>query len=78
MEAKAAKIISKASLEAYRSQTFRLGRGRQLRDEDEAVRFVDERGFAYFWPIKGVDLPSLWVAVPADGWWPRSMTIRGM
>jgi len=35
----------------------------QLRNADEAVRYVDERGFAYFWPIKGVDLPSLWVAV---------------
>lgn len=27
------------------------------------MRYVAERGFVYLWPIKGVDLPSLWVAV---------------
>ncbi len=57
------RTVSRASFDAYRSQTFRLGRGQQLRSEDDAVRYVDERGFVYFWPIKGVDLPSLWVAV---------------
>jgi len=34
-----------------------------LRGPDDAVNFVNERGFVYFWPIKGVDLPSLWAAV---------------
>lgn len=28
-----------------------------------ALDFVDQRGFVYFWPIEGVELPSLWVAV---------------
>jgi len=57
------RAISKASYESYRAQTFRLNRGVQLRSEEDALRYVDERGFVYFWPIKGVDLPSLWVAV---------------
>jgi hypothetical protein len=57
------RAVSKSSYESYRSKTFRLSRGIQLRTEDDAVRYVDERGFVYFWPIKGVDLPSLWVAV---------------
>jgi len=57
------RAISKPAFEAYRAQTFRLGRGRQLHSADEAVQYVAERGFVYFWPIKGVDLPSLWVAV---------------
>jgi hypothetical protein len=43
-----------------------LARGLQLRDADDAVRYVDERGFVHFWPIKGVDLPSLWAAVAGD------------
>jgi uncharacterized protein YcaQ len=30
------------------------------------VKFVDRRGFVYFWPIKGIDLPSLWMAVAGD------------
>ncbi len=57
------RTISKSSYESYRAQSYRLGRGSQLRSEDDAVRYVEERGFVYFWPIKGVDLPSLWVAV---------------
>jgi|SRR5579859_3109670 len=58
-----ARAISKTSYESYRSKTFRLSRGIQLRNEGDAVEYVEERGFVYFWPIKGVDLPSLWVAV---------------
>ena len=57
------RTISKSSFESYRSRTYRLVRGSQLRSEADAVRYVEERGFTYFWPIKGVDMPSLWVAV---------------
>ena len=32
----------------------------------QAAAFVKERGFIYFWPIKGTDLPSLWTAVAGD------------
>ena len=28
-----------------------------------AVKFVDARGYTFFWPIKGVEFPSLWTAV---------------
>lgn len=55
--------ISSGQLQAYRAQTFRLSRGAQLRSSEDAVKYVDERGFVYFWPIKGVELPSLWTAV---------------
>jgi hypothetical protein len=55
--------LSKTRWEAYRTETFRLGRAGKLRNEDDAVQFVNERGFVYFWPNKGVDLPSLWGAV---------------
>ncbi len=27
---------------------------------------MNERGFVYFWPVKGIDLPSLWTAVAGD------------
>ena len=55
--------ITAAQLKAYRAQTYHLKPALRLRSEDDAVRFVNERGFAYFWPIKGVELPSLWAAV---------------
>lgn len=50
----------------YRSETFRTTPGRRLRTRDEAVDFVNERGFILFWPIKGITCPSLWTAVAGD------------
>jgi len=59
-------FITKDSLKRYRDHTFRLAPGLQLKSRDEAVSFVNERGFVYFWPITQVDLPSLWTAVAGD------------
>lgn len=50
----------------YRAQTFRTAPGRQITSQDQAIAYVNERGFVYFWPIKGIPLPSLWVAVAGD------------
>ena len=55
--------ISASELDQYRAQTFRLKDDLHLRDSEDALRFVEERGFVYFWPIKGVTFPSLWTAV---------------
>jgi hypothetical protein len=54
------------SLQRYRNATFRLTPDRRLRNPADALDFVNERGFVYFWPIKGVTLPSLWAAVAGD------------
>jgi hypothetical protein len=59
-------VITAAQLKAYRAQTYHLKPARRLKSEDDALRFVNERGFVYFWPIKGVELPSLWAAVAGD------------
>jgi hypothetical protein len=37
-----------------------------LASVEDAVRFVNERGFVHFWPIKGVVLPNLWAAVAGN------------
>jgi hypothetical protein len=50
----------------HRSDTFRLRPHQQLRSKEEAVSFVNERGFVYFWPIKEIALPSLWAAVAGE------------
>lgn len=52
-----------ARLKTYRRKTYRPGRVRSRR---EAIAFVRQRGFVFFWPIQGVELPSLWVAVAGD------------
>jgi hypothetical protein len=53
-------------LRAYRKNTFYLKHGRRLRSRDEAIEFANRRGFIFFWPIKGITLPSLWVAAAGE------------
>jgi hypothetical protein len=53
-------------LKAHRVRTFATSSARRLSSPAQALAFVNARGFVYFWPIKGVDLPSLWTAVAGD------------
>jgi hypothetical protein len=53
-------------IKTYRQETFRLQPGKRLSSADEAVEYVNERGFVFFWPIKNITLPSLWAAVAGD------------
>lgn len=55
-----------SDLAAYRHKTFRTGRGLRLRSKEDAISFVNERGFIFFWPIKNILLPSLWTAAAGD------------
>lgn len=50
----------------YRAGTFRTLPGKRIKSKEQAIDFVNERGFVYFWPIKDIVLPSLWVAVAGD------------
>lgn len=59
-------VLNLTLLSQYRSQTFLTAPGIQLTSVDQAVEFVDQRGFVFFWPIKGVELPSLWAAVAGE------------
>lgn len=59
-------LISLEKVKTYRAQTFRHQPGKRIRTIEEAVDFVNERGFITFWPIKDILLPSLWVAVAGD------------
>ena len=58
--------IDGARLRAYRADTYRLSGTRRLGSQSQARKYVDERGFIYFWPVKGIDLPSLWTAAAGD------------
>jgi hypothetical protein len=59
-------VIPEELIHAYRAQTFHWLPGQRLKERQEAVAFVKERGFVFFWPITGVLLPSLWVATAGD------------
>ena len=58
--------IDLKKLTAYRKRTFGLPLAKRLSSPSQALTFVNARGFIYFWPIKGIDLPSLWTAVAGD------------
>ncbi len=53
-------------LQAYRSVSFHLPPAPRINTPAQALSWVNQRGFAYFWPIKGVNLPSLWVTVAGE------------
>jgi hypothetical protein len=54
--------ITQAHLNAYRSHTYRTLRSLRLQTLADAIEFVNQRGFVTLWPIKGIELPSLWTA----------------
>jgi hypothetical protein len=60
------KEISQKTLSSYRSTTYRLLPHLKLHNFEQAVDFVNERGFVFFWPNKAVSFPSLWTAVAGD------------
>lgn len=58
--------INLKKLNTHRARTFNLPPAKRLSSPAQALTFVNKRGFTYFWPIKGIDLPSLWTAVAGD------------
>ena len=58
--------IDLKKLQSHRQRTFGLPPAKRLSSPAQALTFVNKRGFTYFWPIKGIDLPSLWTAVAGD------------
>jgi DNA glycosylase AlkZ-like len=58
--------LDRERIRAYRADTYRLEPGHKVRTKEEAIAWVNQRGYVYFWPVKGTDLPSLWMAVAGD------------
>jgi hypothetical protein len=59
-------MLSLEKIRSFRAKTFRQEPGLRIKSKEEALQFVDERGFVYFWPIMDMVLPSLWVGVAGD------------
>ncbi|MGA2502933.1 MAG: crosslink repair DNA glycosylase YcaQ family protein [Anaerolineales bacterium] len=59
-------VIDLGKLKAHRNRTFHFLPSNRVTTASAALDFVNERGFVYFWPISGVDLPSLWKAVAGN------------
>lgn len=59
-------ILDLKKLNSHRTRTFRLPPSPRVTSPKAALDFVNTRGFVYFWPIKGIDLPNLWTAVAGN------------
>jgi len=59
-------VIDVKKLHTHRIRTFNLPPSKRLASPSQALTFINKRGFIYFWPIKGIDLPNLWTAVAGD------------
>lgn len=53
-------------LKAHHKWSYRLASKRKVTTPAQAEDFINERAFIFLWPITGIDLPSLWVAVAGD------------
>jgi len=58
--------ISSEVLSAYRAKTFCLFPFPKVENPDQALNWINKRGFTFFWPIKGIEFPSLWASVAGD------------
>lgn len=58
--------FSDKDIATYRARTFRSLPALRLRSREEAINFVNQRGFVLFWPAQGLIMPSLWVATAGD------------
>ena len=52
-------------LHAYREISYGIS-GPRLTSEEDALVFVEARGLIFFWPVKDVELPSLWTAAAGN------------
>jgi hypothetical protein len=58
--------IDLKKLQTHRTRTFNLPPSKRVSSPAQAVTFVNKRGFIFFWPISGIDMPNLWTAVAGD------------
>ncbi|MFQ5922749.1 MAG: DNA glycosylase AlkZ-like family protein [Anaerolineales bacterium] len=56
--------VTTETIAAYRAKTYLWNR--RLATVEQAIEYVRERGFVFFWPIKDIEFPSLWMAVAGD------------
>ena len=59
-------VLPPEKLAVWRRETYNLAPERWLRSAEQAVAYVNRRGFVFFWPIKNTILPSLWNATVGD------------
>ena len=59
-------LIDLKKFDTHRTRTFNLPPHKKLSSQAQALKFVNQRGFVFFWPISKIDMPSLWTAVAGN------------
>ena len=62
----------------HRIKTYHIQAETRVLTREQAIAFVNERGFEYYWPIKGANLPVYSVRWQAIARLQMHMTIRGI
>jgi hypothetical protein len=65
-DSSAIQAFLREKVSAYREVSFLCTSGSRISSLEQAVRFVNQRGYIFFWPCKGIIFPSLWVANAGD------------
>ena len=55
--------VSEAWIAERREARYRRTPRRRIQTVDQARAFVDDVGFCFFWPIKGIEMPNLFHAI---------------
>lgn len=58
--------FSHDDLKRYRDSTFYLTADKKVNSPQDALGFINDRGYIFFWPVKGIVFPSLWAAHAGD------------
>ncbi|MCL4460084.1 MAG: winged helix DNA-binding domain-containing protein [Chloroflexi bacterium] len=56
-------MITLEDVQAQRDRRYWRCPDLRIRNEDQAVEFIDEVGFCSLFPVQGLELPSLWEAI---------------
>ena len=59
-------MLTSDQIKQYRTHTFCVDQNARVKTKEEAIRYVNQRGFIFFWPITGILFPSLWGSVSGD------------
>ncbi len=76
MQVKQEPVLTLAAIKEAQVKLNRLNDGRKIRNDAEACRFINERGFVLLMPVEDIPLPSLSRADDAAPWGGFAITDR--
>lgn len=76
MQVKQETLLTHAAIKEAQAELNRLNNGKRIHNDEEACRFINERGFVLLMPVEDIPLPSLSRADDAAPWGGFAITDR--